>query len=213
MEVSWGYVAGFFDGEGNIQIKLPSGKSTSKGICIKFGQKKKEPLIAIKNFFSDQGIQRICFYDYRGRGKGNNYFVLAISNKRDAKLFLENIEHLSLRKEEINQGLSFIETLSKRFDRPFNAEEKERIRTLYIGGRSREEIAALLKCGKPKVDEFLLEEFDVTKLIQKLPISKKCPFCGGRVERHGSRMCRKCFLSKEFLRRPEVFKKPLEAWA
>ena len=94
--MDWSYIAGFFDGEGNLHINFVKNKSYLQLMC--------------RIYSSDRLILEIikAFID----GKGNIYrdkngvYELTISKKTDVLFFLNNIfSHLILKKDAVNYVL------------------------------------------------------------------------------------------------------------
>lgn len=165
IDISWEYLAGLFDGEGNICIQN-NPKSSSRGISIMvFSQSEgnNADILAnsVINFLKSEGITRPHYYIYnredkRGYKRQPCHMVL-IQNKWDAKIFLERVKNLCIiKKEQIDNALEFIKTL-KRHYRPFTEAEKEEIKKLYLSETSQKEIAKRMGCGVSKIYKTLKE--------------------------------------------------------
>jgi hypothetical protein len=165
VDIDWKYVAGLFDGEGNISI-IDSSKSRSRGIRVMVlsqSEMNKGETLAnlVSEFLKKEGISRAHRYIYNRedkRGyKRQPCHILLIENKWDAKTFLEKVKNYCIiKKEQIIRALEFIKTL-KRHYRPFSKEEKQQIKELYLSGIPQKEIAKKMECGKCKIWKTLKE--------------------------------------------------------
>lgn len=160
--IDWRYLAGFFDGEGNVRyIEYP--KTKTKGVVITIAQAKSNCAVIplIKTFLEKNGLERVHLYitNYRdNRGyKRQPIYILKIQNKWDAQKFLEAIKnHLIVKRQDAIEVLEKIKTL-KKHTRPFTEEEKEEIKRLYLSGVPQKEIAKRMGCGESKIWKILKE--------------------------------------------------------
>jgi hypothetical protein len=93
--MNWDYIAGFFDGEGNINI-IKNNQKLSYYIQIRLYSSDERVLLEIKKF-----IQRGQIYKVKKSSATNFVYELTLSNKIDVKFFLENIVDKIVIKREI----------------------------------------------------------------------------------------------------------------
>jgi len=101
--MNWDYIAGFFDGEGNIHVYRSKGSYSNGDIqfalMIRIYQKSEFILNEIKDFLGYGSI-----YKYKRTG----VFELTFSKKEDVKHFLNAIQNkIILKKEQIDYVLKF----------------------------------------------------------------------------------------------------------
>jgi len=163
-QITWEYLAGFLDGEGNIRIiNYPNRRSSTRGVSVTLAQgienngERIMNLIAefLKNYEIKTHIYRYKeSTDKRGISRKPMY-ILKISDKYSVAQFLELIkDKLLIKKETAEKTLDFIKTLRKH-TRPLNLEEKKKIKQLYQNGYSHKMIANEIKCGETKIYNFL----------------------------------------------------------
>lgn len=115
-KMDWSYIAGFFDGEGNLHINVIRIKNKFKTLQIfcRIYNVNKDILESIKRFI---GFGKIYTH------KGHRALELVISKKQEVKYFLEKIKDLVyLKKEQINYILkNFNFNKDKNFN--FNLDE------------------------------------------------------------------------------------------
>jgi len=165
VDIDWKYIAGLFDGEGNISI-IDSPKSKSRGIRVMVlsqSEQNNGDILAnlVNEFLKKEGIIRVHHYIYNSKDKRGYRrqpcHILLIENKWDAKAFLEKVkDYCIIKKEQITKALEFVETL-KKHTKPFSAEEKQQIKELYLSGMSQKEIAGKMGCGGSKIWRTLKE--------------------------------------------------------
>ncbi len=105
MKMTWDWIAGFFEGEGN--ISWSNGKSATsnagRGGRVVMGQKDKRPLEEIYRFLKGQGFVNPILY-LRPVGNGtrqvNPIWVLALSRMEDTERFLRAISGMIPQKQE-----------------------------------------------------------------------------------------------------------------
>lgn len=99
--MNWEYIAGFFDGEGNLNIGFIKNK-LSYQLRIRFYSTDKDVLEKIKEFLRNKG------YIYTKKASRNNpnrnlVYEFVILKKEDCLYFLKNISPYSvIKKEQIN---------------------------------------------------------------------------------------------------------------
>jgi hypothetical protein len=156
--ITWDFVAGFFDGEGWTHHVLPTPHSGCRGIHIGIHQKYPEVLFAIRDFLIKEGLRKVYIYHIRRKPPKNPIYKLQISNKADAKIFLENIQHMAIVKREgIRKALNFIKVMDmNRFTRRFTIKEEKMIRNKYLSGEmNTKSIAQVIGCGRTTIEDFL----------------------------------------------------------
>ena len=103
MDMTWNWIAGFFEGEGNIswlQGKRGTKQGTSGRVVI--GQNDKRPLIAIKCFLEGVGFEHILLYVRPAnpkRRRPNPIWILGINQRDEVIKFLECIAPLLFEKQ------------------------------------------------------------------------------------------------------------------
>lgn len=106
MNMTWEWVAGFFEGEGCITWYEPKKRGGRQGVGARaiIGQKCKEPLVAIQQFLLQQGIVNPLLYlrkPWAGAlGKASPTWMLTIQRRDDVLLFLTAIAPLLFQKQE-----------------------------------------------------------------------------------------------------------------
>jgi|GEM_PF-2440912 DNA invertase Pin-like site-specific DNA recombinase len=157
--MNWDYIAGFFDGEGNVRVV---DSKNSRGISITIAQAESnngnEVISKIQSFLRSNNINsHIYVYkslDKRGY-KRQPLYVLRISDKYNAKKFLKELEgRVVVKRSDVKDALVFI-TLMKRHTRPFTDPEKKEIVSLFKNGVKIRDIAKKTGCGTSKVSKFL----------------------------------------------------------
>jgi hypothetical protein len=95
--MNWDYIAGFFDGEGNINI-IKNNQKLSYYIQIRLYSSDERVLLKIKEF-----IQKGQVYKVKKSSATNFVYELNLSNKTDVKFFLENLVDKIIIKREITE--------------------------------------------------------------------------------------------------------------
>lgn len=95
--MDWDYIAGFFDGEGNINL-IKNNKKHSYYIQIRLYSSDERVLLEIKNF-----IQKGQIYKTKKSSATNFIYELTTINKLDVKFFLENVADKIIIKKEITE--------------------------------------------------------------------------------------------------------------
>jgi len=98
MVMDWGYIAGFFDGEGSIVPIYPGGKSYR----VSFAQTTKEVLELIAEYLEQYGIHTWITTKKPSKQYPNNIgYHLAFSKSTGVRLFLEAIEDKVIVKKKL----------------------------------------------------------------------------------------------------------------
>lgn len=98
--MNWDYIAGFFDGEGNIAIKRRRDRRPQ--VVLNMTQKRREVLDAILIFLKENDIEGQIY-------KKNPCFFIQIGNSASTKNFLSAvIEKLIVKKDEAVMGLGVL---------------------------------------------------------------------------------------------------------
>jgi len=99
--MNWDYIAGFFDGEGNINL-IKNNQKLSYYIQIRLYSSDENVLLEIKSFIGKGQI-----YKVKKPSATNFVYELTITNKLDVKFFLENIvDKIVIKKEIANYVLT-----------------------------------------------------------------------------------------------------------
>ena len=150
--MNWNYIAGFFDGEGNIVAKLrklPTKKKAHHVIRIAFTQNNKEVLDEIKTFLEKKGIKRIQFYLRRFSEKYGNQsdnWYMYLGGCLNCKIFLENVkDRVIVKREDCLKAIEFLKEFRHYTFR--DSLPKNEIRALRRKGVSYEGIAKKYQCS------------------------------------------------------------------
>lgn len=132
--ISWQYIAGFFDGEGNIYLFRDSHRERAR---IQISQKKRYVLDKIKEFLKEQDIKSIIAdYEYATPS-------LRINRKSEVLDFLKKVlPFLMVKKEEAQNTIKTIETSGGRD--AIRLSEKIKMKELWHEGYVAKEIAEIL---------------------------------------------------------------------
>lgn len=88
--MNWDYIAGFFDGEGSLHMAM--GHKKLKRPTAAIGQKDPLPLIAIKEFLEQQGIECYLYQNKVGNKlSANRLYRLQLKTLNDVRKFLYHI--------------------------------------------------------------------------------------------------------------------------
>ena len=99
--MNWDYIAGFFDGEGNVNI-IKNKVKLAHYIQMRLYSSDEKVLLNIKNF-----IQKGTIYKTKKSSATNFVYELTISNKQDVYFFLNNIvRRIIIKKEMVDYILS-----------------------------------------------------------------------------------------------------------
>lgn len=151
MRMNWDYIAGLFDGEGSIQIKDYPDRSQGRGISLMIGITDGDALDQLKEFLEKRNIKSSVYHRVVLRGKEKKPIQWwQISNKWDATKFLEAIKNrVIVKRGKVLEALEFRKKLTA-FTRPFSELELERIKKLRGSGKTIEQIAEIMGCGRSK---------------------------------------------------------------
>jgi len=212
--INWDWVAGFFEGEGNISW-YQGVKGTKQGTSgrIVIGQKDERSLIAIKDFLEGNGFTRCLLYRrpaYPPRNP-NPIWILAINQRDEVVRFLEQIKPMLFEKQakaaDVLKRLKKLmqerdEVLNKALELKQSGKTWEDIRRLaHINYRT------LNNYARSKGIELRLPSFDAEKWRNDRIKRGLCTSCGKLRGTNGTRrMCRQCqdksnIRSKEWKRR------------
>jgi len=143
--MNWSYIAGFFDGEGNISIRTPNNKYSGRGVILTVAQKKSnaDVIYKMKVFLAKQGIES---HIYVQKAKNDNWedgVRLQISNREDGKCFLSKIVNkLYVKKAEAMKALRYYDTAYKKKVKDFTNDEVRQVVQMRISGLIYKEIAS-----------------------------------------------------------------------
>ena len=163
-QMDWRYLAGLFDGEGNITI-ISNPKTHSRGISVMVlsqseGNGGKELSDAVAVFLRGNHMLGTHVYvmkagtDKRGVTRQTCY-TLRIGNKWDARMFFDHLRPFCvIKKPQIERALEFIKTL-RNHTRPFTEQEQNLILKLHNEKKSQKVIAQRIGCGASKIYRFL----------------------------------------------------------
>ncbi len=103
-QISWEWIAGFFEGEGHIYWQ-EGRKGTRQGTCGRciIGQKRKEPLRAIYDFLIGQGFHVPALYlrpASKSSERSTEIWILGVQWRDDVINFLSNIGPMLFQKRE-----------------------------------------------------------------------------------------------------------------
>ena len=101
--MTWQWIAGFFEGEGNVNWQEGcKGTKQGKSARIVIGQNDKRPLLAMKCFLENKGFKHILLYQRKARPPKtpNPMWVLGINQREEVVRFLDKIEWMLFEKRE-----------------------------------------------------------------------------------------------------------------
>lgn len=107
--MDWSYVAGFFDGEGNIWL-APNGygKRTRPLLSITFYNNNLPALKAIQDFI---GAGNLYLHQYAKKPNWNDSYHLKINSHKDAlKVARSMLPYTIVKKDKLTQLIQFIES-------------------------------------------------------------------------------------------------------
>ena len=113
-EMTWPYIAGFFDGEGSISFRF----SNSRGhrclnVCARIGQNVEHSFVLdeIIEFLQSKGVSHVTDSITTNNGFSNKQFrVIAISGRENVRIFLKGIvPYLIVKAPKAYRVLSFLE--------------------------------------------------------------------------------------------------------
>jgi intein/homing endonuclease len=150
--MNWNYIAGFFDGEGNIVAKLRKQQTKKKAyhvVRIAFTQNNKQVLDQIKTFLEKKGIKHIQFYlrkfSEKYENQSDNWYMY-LGGYVNCKIFLEKIrDKVIVKREECLKALAFLKEFKNYRFR--DSLPKKEIETLRRKGMSYEEIGEKYQCS------------------------------------------------------------------
>lgn len=138
MTMNWDYIAGFFDGEGNI-VQLNLGYGSYR---VSFAQSNKGILVMIADFLEEYGIHTWITYKQPTALTRSPSYHLAFSKSTSVRFFLEMIKDRVVVKRE--QVLETLENLTYRTTYPVLEPELQDIIAMHNDGLSQREIGNLL---------------------------------------------------------------------
>lgn len=144
-KICWAYVAGFFDGEGNIFVRPGT-------VQVNFTQGKDWILLLIKCFIESKcDVYRSQFYSNKRAGKGRGR--VSWTNAHDVKQILKKmLPYLKVKREEAIKTLQKIERMEPRAKHNRDLIAKRDLEDLYFKAEmSLAEVAARLRCKPEKV--------------------------------------------------------------
>ena len=106
--MEWQYLAGFFDGEGNIGYHNQPKFKIKRQVAIQISQKTKPVLEQIGTFLQSEGISHWGIYSQKNKWGGA--YVLRIDMAKDINTFLEAlIPYLIVKKEQAEVASKYLE--------------------------------------------------------------------------------------------------------
>lgn len=132
--MNWGYVTGFFDGEGSVY--LMKRRYQKRAIRIDISQKDIRPLLAIATFLKCKNINSTI----REHGKPTEMKKLSIIRQKDAFNFLKKIKDIAIvKKEKIAEVINYVENYIPKY-RTLTHKQENQIKRLWSFGWSYKEI-------------------------------------------------------------------------
>ncbi len=196
--MTWDWIAGFFEGEGNIswyQGVRGTKQGTSGRIVI--GQKDKRPLVAIKSFLEEKGFKHCLLYVRPSRPPKNRLWILAINQRDEVIKFLDHIMPMLFEKQEKALEIS-TRLLSLIWAREGTLAEalklrKEKKTWREISRLMHISYQTLANYARSKGIELKIEPFDGLTWRQDRIKRGLCASCGKmRGDKGTKRMCRSC---------------------
>ena len=134
MQMTWDWIAGFFEGEGNIrwQDHKPNGTTKAgRGCRILIGQNDKRPLGMIYEFLKIEGFVNPILYQRPPaphRRVPNGLWVLALSRMEDTERFLRAISGKVPQKQEQLDRVLALQQEARRNTRTFDLAKAKELR-------------------------------------------------------------------------------------
>jgi len=176
-EITWEYLAGFFDGEGCIYSNLKK-NHTYAGIYQ--AEHQSSVLYAIQKFLKKNNIESKIYIRKEIR-KNQNYkgVSLEIAHRIELLNFLKVIQpYLFVKKKKCDQVIKEIKQyLTEGGKRHLTTFEKDKAKELWEEGKSCKEISSILGINFNTLNAVIYMN-DTKILFQKKSIKKKCIFCG-----------------------------------
>ena len=166
VKMNWDYIAGFFDGEGNVSIKYKEGRRPQP--CVNISQRidRIEVLNIIKAFLREHDIVAYVYTDKKKKA------YIQIAESRSVKLFLETVkEKVIVKKNDAEKALK-CQTFDKKWTN-LSAKEIEEIIRLRKEGFSPRKIAQ--KLGRDHSNIYKM--FKKLHLPTNLAYSEKASGC------------------------------------
>lgn len=136
--MDWGYVTGYFDGEGNVCVVRPTGRSHSKtSLC--FSNNNLASLKAIRNFIGCGNIRK-----QKNRPRCQQHYRLYIEIKEDVvRVAKSMLEHSIIKRERLIEAISAasVRIIPTGKRGALSAIGKDEIKRLYEDGLSVDDIA------------------------------------------------------------------------
>lgn len=167
--MDWNYIAGFFDGEGNITIHKPNERGATKYVAISVAQKesKADVIYIMKEFLEKEGIETHLYLQKTQGEKWENMVALRIANKKNGEKFLKKIiGKLYVKKSEAEKALEFYTTFKRNIN-DITEEEGREIIELYMSGKSCEKISKIFGVSKTTIYTFLRSQSNYREIRQK----------------------------------------------
>lgn len=164
-QITWQYIAGFFDGEGSITIYSPREKQNYIMISMAQSEGQNKVLYLIQEFLLQKGIAANIYISKPKTQYGRQkLFALCIRKKRESVIFLEGIlPYLIVKKDKATESLKIAKIPSKTEHLTFG--EKVKILKLKKQGLGCRKIGKIL--NRPKQT--------TNYLIQRLKNGKEHP--------------------------------------
>jgi len=206
IQMSWQWIAGFFEGEGSVYwIKpKPNSKQGMFGRVV-IGQKEKEPLTQIVNFLKKEGLNR-AYITLRRQNETrpgmlvyrdfSEIWILSIQQRDEVLVFLKSIQPFLIQKN--NKAMYVINELARLRD------ERDRILEQGIILRSQSkswpEVCNILGVGyrsimnyaKSKGIDLKIKKFDPKKWRDDRVNSGNCRACGKPRDGRSKYKCTHC---------------------
>jgi murein L,D-transpeptidase YcbB/YkuD len=147
-QMSWQYIAGFFDGEGTIWYKLKKDKKNRTKFSVSMSQSEKQGrvLYEIQKFLKKNLIEAKIYH----RKKRDNAMVLEFSNRQEAYKFLIKIlPFLIVKQEKAKEAIKAFQEYKGH--KALTLEDKIKIKQLLEKGYKAKRIAKILDLNRETV--------------------------------------------------------------
>jgi hypothetical protein len=152
MQMTWEWIAGFFEGEGHIQWRPPKTNSRQgRGCSLIIGQKDRRPLQMIYDFLKAKDFVNPILYlrpANPAKKRPNPIWILMINRREDTTRFLNAIEPLLIQKKV--KALTVMRRL-KDSERNTVKVDIEKAIQLHSTGLSWRKIALMMKISYSKL--------------------------------------------------------------